>query len=78
MNDFWDSLFTLLRLDGDGVRLVEQIAATLQGSSTGILAASIKSPEEAVAAAVAGASHLTLPFETLRAMIENPLSREAI
>jgi transaldolase len=66
------------RLGGDGVRLVEEIALALRGSSTGILAASLKSPEEAVAAVLAGASHLTLPFETLKAMIENPLSKETI
>ena len=66
------------RLMGDGVGLVSQMADVLRGSSTEIIAASIKSPPEAVSALQAGAHHLALPFEVIREMTEHPLSRQAI
>ena len=59
------------RLLGDGISLVKSMADVLKGSETQILAASIKSPEEAVAALIAGAFHLTLP---LRDAPENDVS----
>ncbi|HCF26917.1 MAG TPA: transaldolase, partial [Cyanobacteria bacterium UBA11049] len=48
------------RLLGDGIALVRDMASILQNSDTEILAASIKSPQEAAAALQAGAHHLTL------------------
>lgn len=66
------------RLLGDGLKLVSDIAAILQGSNTKILAASLKSPEEAVNALKAGANQLTLPFSVLSAMVSHPLSEETV
>lgn len=66
------------RLLGDGPGLVREMAAVLEGSPTKILAASLKSPEEAVAALVAGAHHLTLPLEMLQALATHPLSDETV
>lgn len=56
------------RLLGDGPALVHEMAQALAQAPTQILAASIKSPEEAVAAHNAGAHHLSLPLEILQAM----------
>lgn len=64
------------RFLGDGLGLVREIAAVLQGSSTEILAASLKTPQEAVSALQAGAHHLTLPITILQAMTTHPLSQE--
>jgi len=66
------------RLMGDGLQLVRDIAQVLDGSRTEILAASLKSPEEAVAAVTAGADHLTLPYETLTRMSQHALSEAAL
>lgn len=66
------------RLMGDGLSLVSDIAAVLKDSSTTLLAASLKSPEEAVSAWVAGADHLTLPHATLMAMSRHELSDAAV
>ena len=66
------------RLLGDGVGLVREMADLLAGSSTYILAASIKSPEEAVATMKAGAQTLTMPLELLQALPYHPLSESAI
>jgi transaldolase len=66
------------RLCGDGPALVAEIAAVLEGSSCEILAASIKSPAEAVDTLLAGAEHLTLPWEVLAAMAEHPLTELAL
>lgn len=63
---------------GDGIQLLRHIADTLDGSRTEILAASIKSPEEATDAIKAGAHHLTLPFETLMKMSGHELSAAAV
>jgi transaldolase len=62
------------RLLGDGLGLVARMAGVLRGSPTEILAASLKSPEEAAAALLAGADHLTLPLEILEAMTTDDLS----
>lgn len=62
------------RLLGDGLGLVARMAGVLRGSPTEILAASLKSPEEAAAALQAGADHLTLPLEILEAMTTDDLS----
>lgn len=66
------------RLIGDGMKVVADIAAVLAGGPTEILAASLKSPQEAVAAHMAGAPHLTLPFEVLMRLTENPFSTDAV
>jgi transaldolase len=66
------------RLIGDGIGLVREIAETLTNSDTKILAASIKSPEEAVATMNAGAHVLTLPLEVLQALSTHPLTEQTI
>ncbi|NES71373.1 MAG: transaldolase, partial [Okeania sp. SIO2D1] len=64
------------RLLGDGLKLVREMAEVVQGSGTEILAASVKSPDEAVATLLAGANHLTLPFSVLQAMTTQELSEQ--
>lgn len=66
------------RLLGDGFALVREMAAVLQGSHTEILAASIKSPQEAVASLQAGAHHLTLPIDVLQSMTTHELSEQTV
>ncbi|ALF56062.1 transaldolase [Nostoc piscinale CENA21] len=66
------------RLLGDGVALVQEMASVLKGSNTEIMAASIKSPEEAVASLQAGAHHLTLPLAMLQLMTNHELSVQTI
>jgi transaldolase len=66
------------RLLGDGIGFVRQMAELLADSDTKILAASIKSPEEAVATMSAGAHVLTLPLEVLQTLPVNSLSEETI
>jgi transaldolase len=66
------------RLLGDGIALVRDMASVLSGSNTEILAASIKSPQEAAAALQAGAHHLTLPLSMLQAMATHELSEKTI
>ena len=63
---------------GDGLALTSEIAAVLAGSKTEILAASLKSVDEVVAAFNAGAKHLTLPLEILQALIESEHSDRAV
>jgi transaldolase len=67
------------RLLGDGCKLVAEIAEAIgaQTRPVEILAASIKSPDEAAKAIAAGADHLTLPLEVLLAMGNHKLSDEA-
>jgi len=59
---------------GDGLGLVKDVAKVLAGSHTEILAASLKSNSEAVDALVAGAQHITVPFDLLMNLPINPLS----
>lgn len=66
------------RLMGDGIQLVRDISAVLANSVTEMVAASLKSPGEAVSAFTAGAHHLTLPHDTLSQMSEHELSNEAV
>ena len=66
------------RLLGDGFILVREMADILQGSDTEILAASIKSPQEAVATLQAGAHHLTLPLNILQQMTTHELSDQTV
>jgi len=66
------------RLLGDGIALVRDMASVLSGSNTEILAASIKSPEEAAAALQAGAHHLTLPLAMLQSMANHEFSEKTV
>ena len=66
------------RLLGDGCSLVQDMADVLKKTNTEILAASIKSPEEAVKTLLAGAHHLTLPFDVLQAMAVHELSQQTV
>jgi transaldolase len=76
---------------GNGAALVQQMADILarQGALstpsderprhlTRVLAASIKSPEEAVAALQAGAHHLTLPLAVIRQMADSPHTTQTL
>jgi transaldolase len=68
------------RLLGDGCKLVAEMAAVIKASGrpAEILAASIKSAEEATQAVLAGANHLTLPMDVLLRLGNHPLSDAAI
>jgi transaldolase len=66
------------RLLGDGVGFVREMAELLKGSQTRILAASIKSPQEAVATINAGAHVLTLPLDVLESLTSHPISEKTI
>ncbi len=68
------------RLLGDGYKLVAEMAAVLKasGKDVEILAASIKSADEATQAVLAGANHLTLPLDILLSLGNHPLSDAAI
>lgn len=63
---------------GDGLALVRDLAKVLAGSPTEIVAASLKSTKEAVDAFVAGAQHLTVPFDVLIGLSTHPLSEQTI
>lgn len=68
------------RLLGDGPKLVRELKEVIKalGAPVRILAASIKSPEEAELALLSGASDLTLPLDVLLALGNHKLSDEAI
>ncbi len=66
------------RLLGDGLALVKAMANILRGSNTEILAASIKSPQEAADTLQAGAHHLTLPLAVLQQMTTHELSSNTV
>lgn len=68
------------RLQGDGVAWVRKLRAITEacGGNTEVLAASIKSPEEAVDTLLAGAQHLSMPLAVLRTLGDHALSVEAI
>jgi transaldolase len=66
------------RLLGDGIALMRNVAAVLEGSQIEIVAASLKSGEEAVQAFTAGAQHVTVPFDVLQSLVVHPLSIETI
>jgi transaldolase len=54
------------------------MANVLKNTNTEILAASIKSPEEAVQTLLAGAHHLTLPLDVLQAIALHELSQQTV
>jgi transaldolase len=68
------------RLLGDGPALVRELRQVIDalGAPTRIIAASVKSDQEAVAALVAGAHWLTLPLPVLETLGEHPASLAAI
>ena len=68
------------RLLGDGNKLVAEMTAVVKasGKTAEILAASIKSADEATQAVLAGANHLTLPMDILLSLGNHPLSDAAI
>ena len=66
------------RLLGDGLALVRAMANILQGSNTEILAASIKSSQEAADTLQAGAHHLTVPMAILQQMASHELSTQTV
>lgn len=63
---------------GDGIALVKDLANVLAGSQIEILAASLKSTKEAVDAFVAGAQHITVPFDLLMSLSTHPLSVQTV
>jgi len=62
----------------DGLELVAQLHRVLQGSGVQIIAASLKSVEEALAVMERGAHHVTVPWAVLKAMADHPLSLQAV
>jgi transaldolase len=68
----------LTRQLGDGLAVVRDMARLVQGAPTEILAASLKSADEVVAAIAAGAHHVTMPLDLILAMGEHELTRQAI
>jgi len=68
------------RLLGDGISLVHQMRTVIDAekSNTQIIAASIKTPDEATSTLLAGAHHLTLTLRIIEAMGDHPLSNQAI
>ena len=58
--------------------LVGEMSAILKNSNTKILAASIKSPEEAAATLQAGADILTIPMSILKAMTTHELTTKTV
>ncbi|MCP4141754.1 MAG: transaldolase [Chloroflexi bacterium] len=66
------------RLLGDGLALTSDVAAVLGDSTTSIIAASIKSPQEAMQAYLSGAAHITLPFNVLERMFEHEVTKHVI
>jgi len=68
------------RLLGDGIDLVHQMRGVIDAerSYTQIIAASIKTREEAISTLLAGAHHLTLPIRLIESMGDHRLSEQAI
>jgi transaldolase len=68
------------RLRGDGLAFVRELAQVCLAVDRGtkVLAASIKSPEEAVQALLAGAHHVSMALSVLLAMGHDPLSEQTV
>ena len=58
--------------------LVQSMAEVLKDSKNKILAASIKSSQEAAATLAAGAHHITVPLSILQAMTTHELSDKTV
>ena len=67
-------------ISSNGNSLIESIAAIfgIHGIETEIIAASIRSPEDVLNAALAGAHIATVPYKVILQMIEHPLTSEGI
>jgi transaldolase len=63
-------------ISSDGVALLAEICEVyrLQGYGTHVLAASLRSPQHVVQAALAGADVATMPFDTFRRLVSHPLT----
>lgn len=68
----------LTRQMGDGLSVLRQCAQLAAGTSTKILAASLKSPQEVTDAVLAGTQDITVPLDILLALGEHELSYRAI
>ena len=68
----------LTRQTGDGIAVVRGCAAMVKGTATRLLAASLKSVDEVVAALQAGADDVTLPLNLLLSLGDHALSQKAI
>ncbi|MCA1713532.1 MAG: fructose-6-phosphate aldolase [Actinobacteria bacterium] len=60
----------------DGIALVSEICEIfrIQGYATDVLAASLRSPQHVVQAAIAGADVATLPYQTFIQLVRHPLT----
>jgi transaldolase len=67
-----------MRLMEDGPGFVRAVVEVMEGGSCEVIAASIKSPEEAVAARRAGIPHLTLSLAVLKMLVRSEISEQAI
>jgi transaldolase len=70
----------MTRLRGDGIAFVRELVQVCQAVDRGteVLAASIKTPQEAVSTLLAGARHVSMPLAIIVAMGHDPLSEQAI
>jgi transaldolase len=68
------------RLRGDGIGYVRELVrvCTAVGRGTQVLAASVKSTDEAVQTLLAGAHHISMPLRLLQELGQDPLSDEAV
>lgn len=63
---------------GNSIGMLKDIMYILQGSSVELIAASIKSADEARSVLLSGVHHLAVPYSVLVEMMNHPLSEEAI
>ncbi len=68
----------LTRSVGHGPAKMAEMSAVLHGTTCEVLAAGIKSAEEAVESVLAGAHHISTPLDVITGMAENVLSQAAI
>ena len=68
----------LTRQQGDGVAVVRRCVEVLKGSSTRLLAASLKSVDEVLEVVLAGAHDITIPLELILKLGDHDLSNQAI
>ncbi len=68
----------LTRQMGDGIAVLRDVAAIVRGSRARVLAASLKTCDEVVAAVLAGADDVTIPLAVILALGEHELSYRAI
>ena len=68
----------LTRQLGDGIAVVRGCAEMVRGTPTRLLAASLKTTDEVVAALHAGADDVTLPLKVLLSLGDHELSQKAI